>query len=405
VPDDAERARGTLQLHLLQASAQVALQGYGSEAVEAAYQAAERAGCRLAGPGHALRTRLGLEACYVMRGDLERAASLAAACVAQTDWAQDARLALQSRWALANVRFHQGDWPAALAGFDDCLAHYRRDLHRRSGVQDPAVMCLGYSSWVHFELGQADEALDRIQRLLDLADELQHPFSTGVALGFAASLKRLCGDVEGAWPHAQDAVDFCERGGFTVWLAHAWMVRGQLRADRGDAAGGDEDMARGYALWVGSGARISCATYLVTRAELLLRQARTAEAAAALDEAWTVSEAIGEHYYRAELLRLRGLCRWQAGDGNAAETTLRRALAAAEHQRRPGLALRCALSLGALEAAAGRHHDAAKRLRALCDGLPRHGRCRDSRWAAQALARWDAGRSAETLDATPWEPR
>ena len=404
VPDDAERASSEMQLHLLLASAQIALQGYGSAEVEAAYLAAERAGTQLADEAHALRIRLGLEACYVMRGDLKRAAELARASVAATDWARDARLALQSRWALANVCFHQGDWTAALAGFDDCLAHYEPKLHRRSSVQDPAIMCLGYSSWIHFELGQADEALRRIDRMLALDAALQHPFSSGVALGFAASLKRLCGDIEGAWPHAMEAVRICERGGFQAWLAHAWMVRGQLRSDRGDAMGGADDMDRGYRLWVDGGARISCATYLVTRAELLLRAGQTQRAADELNQALTISDQIGEHHYRAELLRLQALSDWQAGDRPRAEQTLSQALALANQQGRPGLALRCALSLGALQASQGRWQVAAQRLRGVLTDLPQHSGCRDARWAGLALQCWGAEKTFESLEHTPWEP-
>ena len=405
VPDDAERARGEMQLQLLLASAQIALQGYGSAAVEAAYQAAERAGSKLADSGPTLRIRLGLEAFYVMRGDLERAQELALAAVAATDWHDDARLALQARWALANVRFHRGDWVAALAGFDDCLAHYTPSLHRRSSVQDTAIMCLGYSSWIHVELGQAGEALRRIDRALALADALQHPFSTGVALGFAASVKRLCGDTEGAWPLALEAVRVCEHGGFQVWLAHAWMVRGQLRADRGDAAGGDDDMHRGYSLWVGGGARISCATYLSTRAEILLRQGRTPEAAAELDAAWQLSECIGEHYYQAEMLRLRGLCHWQTGDVESAGDVLQGARQLARDRAKPGLELRCALSLGALDAVSGRCDAAAQRLRPLLDRLGEHAACRDHRMARLALSCWESGKSFDTNECTPWEPR
>lgn len=405
VPDDAERSRGAMQLHLLRASALIALHGYGSAEVEAAYRAADQAGNQLTDAKYSQRVRLGLEACYVMRGDLARAAELAQAGVAATAWEQDERLAMQSRWALANMHFHQGDWSAALAGFDDCLAHYQPDLHRRSGVQDPAIMCLGYSSWIHFELGQADEALRRIARMLALSEALQHPFSTGVALGFAASIKRLCGDIEGAWPHALEAVRICERGGFQVWLAHAWMVRGQLRSDRGDLPGGESDMDKGYALWVGGGARISCATYLVTRAELLLRQQQTRRAAESLDHAWQISEQIGERYYQAELLRLRGACAWQAGDAAGAEQTLEQALAMAERQHKPGLALRCALTLGALQASQGRWLAATQRVRTLLADLPDHVNCRDTRWATHAVACWGAGRAFEFLIHTPWEPQ
>lgn len=405
VPDDTERARSTMQLHLLLASAQIVLRGYGSTEVEAAYQAAEHAGRQLTDVAYPLRIRLGLEACYVMRGDLQRAAELAQEGVLATDWERDARLAMQARWALANVRFHQGDWSAALHGFDDCLAHYQQDLHRVSGVQDPAVMCLGYSSWIHFELGQANEALLRIARLLDLAQTLQHPFSTAVALGFAASIKRLCGDIDGAWPHAIEAIRICERGGFQVWLAHAWMVRGQLRCDRGDLRGGAEDMDRGYGLWVGSGARISCATYLATRAELLLREAQTDRAATDLNLAWQISTQIGEHYHRAELLRLQALCAWQAGDPTRAEQILDQALETATQQRKPGLVLRCALALGALEVGQGRWQPAAQRLQHLLPDLPRHGVCRDTRWALQVLPVWEAGQAFASSMHTPWEPR
>lgn len=404
LPAIEDRSRSAIQMHLLVASAQIALHGYGSSEVEASYHAAERAGQALAGTQHTQRIRLGLEACYVMRGDLERAGELARSAVDSTDWEQDPRLALQACWALANVQFHEGDWRAALAGFDHCLANYRIELHRTSGVQDPAIMCLGYSSWIHFELGQADESLRRVARMLSLAESLKHPFSTGVAMAFAASIKRLCGDADSAWPHAEEGVRVCERGGFQVWYAHALMVRGQLRSDRGDVPGGDDDMDRGYGLWVGSGARISCATYLVTRAEIFLRQGQTPRAVAELDQAWQISEQIGEHYYQAELLRLRALCKWQGGDRAGAWPLLDEALALARAQGKPGLALRCALSLGALQAANGEWSAAAQRLRALLADLPHHGSCRDARWSRQAVQSWEAKQTFAFAPITPWEP-
>jgi len=402
--DDAARRRIAMSLHLLVASAQIALHGYGSQEVEEAYLLAEASASGGEDKARRMRIRLGLEACHVMRGNLERAGAFAEEATAVTDWEQDARLALQARWALANVQFHRGHWRASLAGFDECIARYHTGLHHRSSVQDPAIMCLGYSSWILFELGRANEALQRIDRMLALARELDHPFSTGVALAFAASIKRLCGDGDGAWPHAVEAVQVCDRGGFEVWLAHAWMVRGQLLSDQGDAARGADDMDRGYALWTAGGARISCATYLVTRAEILLRQGETAAAAQQLMQADQVSREIREAYYRAELRRLQGLCAWQGGDLSGAQTTLRRAIVLAQRHAKPGLALRCALSLGALEAAMGHPLHAASRLRPLVESLPDHDRCCDARRARQALSHWESQRAFPARPHTPWEP-
>lgn len=397
--------RAAVQMQLLIAAAQIALQGYGSAEVETAYLAAEQASAELADPRLALRTRLGLEACYVMRGDLVRAAGLADSVAASVDPVEEPRLALQARWAQANVCFHRGDWQRALAGFDACLALYEGERGRRPGVQDPAVMCLGYAAWVHFELGQADLAWQRLEHMLALAQALEHPYSLGVAHGFAASVKRLCGDSAAAWPHALEALRICERGDFHVWLAHARMVRGQLRADRGDLAGGEADMLRGYGEWFGSGARISCATYLCTRAEILLRQHRNQEAAGELGAAWLISETIGEHYYQAELLRLQGLQLWQAGALSQAAEQLDQAWARAESSGRRGLALRCALSRGALDASTGQHEAAQHRVQQALLGLEQHRSSRDWRWAVQACEAWSAGRHFEHLEHTPWEPR
>ena len=164
-------------------------------------------------------------------------------------------------------------------------------------------------------------------------------------------------------------------------------------------------MDRGYRMWVGSGARISCATYLATRAELLLRQGQTRRATSDLEQAWRISEQIGEHYYHSELLRLQGLCAWQAGDRMHALHTLRSALDKAERQGKPGLALRCALSLGAMEVSRGEWQVAAHRLRSLFNSLSQHGSCRDERWAALALRCWESGQPFDFIEHTPWEPR
>lgn len=401
---DAAWDEETMHLHLWVASALVALEGYGSARAEQAYLAAEQAVCHAPDPGPALRVKLGLEACCVMRGDLPRARQLAQDCVDATRWQHAPLRALQARWALANVLFHQGETHASLRGFDDCLAHYREEWHVPGTVQDPGVMCYGYSSWIHFELGDADEALRRVNKALALATLLKHPFSMGVAHGFAASLKRLCGDWQGALGHAKEAVRICEQGGFQVWLAHAWMVHGQLLCDQGQVDEGLREIDRGYALWEGGGARISCATYQVTLAELLLRAERTAAAQLACDKADSLSLAIGESHYRSEILRVQGLCEWQAGRAAAAGKLLEQALAQAAHQGKPGLSLRCAVSLAAWRTAHAPAEDTEGLLGQCLQRAPGHATTRDAAWARTLLQARASGQPINSRAHTPWEP-
>lgn len=404
IPAPLDRARFATRTQQLVAAALVALHGYGSPAVEQAYRRAEAHALEQGDLTVLTRVRLGLEACFVMRGDLRRADQLARDAVSHTDWRRDPLLALQARWALANVQFHRGQWRAALAGFDDCLKHYHQVELRLSAVQDPAVMCMGYSSWVLLEIGRGNDALERIEHLLAHARALGHPFSLAVALGFAASIKRWCGEPAAAREHAEEAVAICERGEFDVWLSHGLMVRGQLLADSGATEAGAADMDRGYALWWNGGARVSCATYLVTRAEIQLRAGDTTTAGALLAEAEAVSRSIRERYYHAELRRLRGLYAWQLGDRHAAGHALEAAMRLATRHAKPGLALRCGLSLGAWHAAHGRFALAARLIENALQALGKHDRCRDYRWAQLARTAWSERRLFTSQPHTPWEP-
>lgn len=390
--------RWALHWQLQRASSLIALDGYGAPGVEAAYLAAEAQGAGDAATR--ARVRLGLEACYVMRGDLARARQLAEQLVAEQPWSGDRLLALQARWALANVCVHQGDAELGMQLADDCLVHYGPELHRPSSVQNPAVMCLCYSAWTAFELGRADEALSRQQRLLALAEQLQHPFSSAVALGFAASVELFCGRFDAALAHAQAAIARCEQGGFTVWRAHALVMQGRARSRLGDSDAALADLQRGLDDWSASGAVITRATYLALLGQSLLEQGRSEAAAERLDLALTVADRHGEAYYRAELLRLRALCAWQQGDLHRAEEGLQQALRQATAQARGAYLLRTRLGLALLNPDEARY----AALHACCEALPGHQHTLDAAQARAALQAWAQGTTLLYRPHCPWEP-
>lgn len=393
-----DKRRWVLNWQLQRASNLIALDGYGAPTVEAAYLEADAQGP--ADIATRARVRLGLEACYVMRGDLARARQLAEQLVAEQPWSGDRLLALQSRWALTNVCVHQGDAELAMQLADDCLAHYEPSLHRPSSVQNPAVMCLCYSAWTAFELGRADEAMARQHRLLALAEQLQHPFSSAVALGFAASVELFCGRFEAAKAHAQSAIARCDQGGFTVWRAHALVMQGRARCRLGEPDAGLADLQRGLSDWGASGAVITRATYLALFAQSLLEQAQTKAATERLDLALTIADRHGETYFRAELLRLRALCAWQQGDLTLAEQGLQLALQQATRQARGAYLLRARLGLALLNPDDARM----AALRACCEALPGHQHTQDAAQARAVLQAWPQGAQLAHRPLCPWDP-
>lgn len=396
LPDSAALRQQALQLHLLQAARCIALDGYGAASVEAAYLRAAALCSDAQDPTMRTRVELGLEACYAMRGDLARARALAEAAVHATDWQPHLRLALQARWAWINVVFHQGHLEQALAMADACLARYEPSLHQPRTVQDPAIMCLCYSAWGLFERGCAGQALERVQRLLALAQRLDHPFSHAVAHGFAASVRLFRGELSEGLAQAEEAVRRCSAGDFQAWLAHARVIRGRLWAAQGDARAGLAEMEAGLALWLDTGARITGATYLAFQAEACLMLGEPAEALGRLLQAHEIAQRLGEHYYEAELLRLQGWSRWLLRRGQTdvqeARALLQRSLALARAQGRLGFALRSALALGRLDAEHGEQDEAILRLEEALSAVPDHHGCADAREARQTLQVWHAMR-------------
>lgn len=389
LPETPANRLQALHLHLIQAARFVALDGYGAASVESAYLRAA-ALCSDA-PDEAMRTRveLGLEACYAMRGDLPRARALAEAAVSHTPWDTNLRLALQARWAWINVVFHQGELVPALDMAEQCLSRYQHKLHQPSAVQDPAVMCLCYSAWGLFERGCAGQARLRVQRALGLAEELNHAFSRAVAQGFAASVAHFCGDHVLGLRHAEEAVRLCTAKAFQAWLAHAQVMRGRLRAALGDPRAGLADMEEGYALWVATGARITCATYLALQAEVCLQLHDPQEALRRLALAHDIAQRHGERYHEAELLRLQGCALWQtrrgAADAEAAQGVLMQALATARAQGKLGFALRSATALAGTWRTQGQPARAAVLVREALDAVPDHVDTADGREARAAL--------------------
>ncbi|RYZ01027.1 MAG: hypothetical protein EOO24_15640, partial [Comamonadaceae bacterium] len=392
LPPAPTHEQQALQLHLLQAARWIALDGYGASSVEAAYLRASALCGDAEDSPMRIRVDLGLEACYAMRGDLERARALAEAAVRNTPWEGNQRLALQARWAWANVAFHQGDVAGALDMADQCLARYDHSLHRAGAVQDPALMFLCYSAWGLFQQGRADEARRRVQGALQLAGTLQHPFSEAVAHGFAASVAMFCGDHAEGLRHAEEAIRRCSAKAFQAWLAHAQIMRGRLRAALGDAQAGLADMEEGLALWLATGARITASTYLALQAEARLECGQREKALETIRLGHATARRHGEGQSEAELLRVHGLARWQLrttpGDAEEARDLLLQALVAARAQGALGLALRAALALARTWAEDGRNQEASTLVAEALAAVPGQRDTRDARIAVALLAEW-----------------
>lgn len=376
-----ERDRTALRLQLLLAARLIATEGYGADAVLQAYLEAQRLCDRIGDDDTArFKVEMGLEAYRFMRADFGPALEHGRRAAAIAARSGDTKQRLHAHWGLACTLFHQGALRATMREMESGLALYTPALHSHFGVQDPGVMCMAYSSWGLWELGQPDSALARINQAARMAAEFEHKFSQAVALAYGTSIELLRGETDAALARADACIHVCDEAGFPVWLAITRCMRGRLLCEQGAFEVGLREMRAGYAQWLSTGAMVSRPLYLALQAEGLMLAGQWEGAAACVDEGLAIVDRYGERQLEAEMRRLRGELALQRGDTGEAEAWLKGAYALAIRQHRLGFALRSATSLARLWATGG-HHDRSRRL------------------LVPLVARWSEGRTTRDVRA------
>ncbi|KQP19579.1 AAA family ATPase [Pseudorhodoferax sp. Leaf267] len=386
-PGDA-RDRTGLRLQLSLAARLIATEGYGAETVLHAYQEAERLCDRIGDDAARFKVEMGLEAYRFMRADFGLALEHGRRAAAIAQRSGDLGQRLHAHWGLACTLFHQGALRATMREMDAGLALYTPALHQRFGVQDPGVMCLAYSSWALWELGQPDKALARILHANAIASEFEHKFSQAVAMAYAVSIELLRGETEAALHRADACIQVCEDAGFPVWLAIARCMQGRLLCEQGHHAAGLRDMRAGAEMWLATGSMVSQPLYMVLQAEGLMLAGQSDAATACVDQGLAAVQRYGERQLEAELLRLRGELAWRRGERAHAEGCFASAYALAIRQRRLGFALRSATALARLWAADGRSARARRLLVPLVARWTEGRGTRDLRDALAVCAQW-----------------
>jgi predicted ATPase len=117
-------------------------------------------------------------------------------------------------------------------------------------------------------------------------------------------------------------------------------------------------MQQGIAALREIGANFLLPTFLASMAEAYEKARRPAEGLATVRDALAVAEPGGQHYWTAELHRVKGALALQSDDPSGAEACFREALGIARRQRAKSFELRAAMSLSRLWARHGKASDA-----------------------------------------------
>jgi class 3 adenylate cyclase/tetratricopeptide (TPR) repeat protein len=263
---------------------------------------------------------------------------------------------------------HHSLWPTlvsmgrpldAISHFEQGLALYDRERHGTYaflyGNHDPGACCLWHWGMAQWLLGYPDHAVGNMQDALRLAEELEHPQTTVIALWFSAWLHCQRGERDVAILNLERLVPLGKLHGFSPWVETAAAFIGAMTREHtsaGELSGliGHITSQKYLTAW----RKITCLCLL---AELCLDSGHT-------EEGFEVLRSIpGEHrraFAGPEILRVEGEL-LSRGEQPAVGEAKRRFVEAIELARGRGeksFELRAATSLARLLNRQGRREEA-----------------------------------------------
>jgi tetratricopeptide (TPR) repeat protein len=233
--------------------------------------------------------------------------------------------------------------------------------------QDFGVTGLIFQGATAWALGRLEQAADCAQRALELAEQIDHPFSLAFALNWAANIAMFLRDFERSIALSDRCLTLSAQKGFALFEATSTANSAWARAQIEPVTDKLYDqMVRGISMYQATGAQFCMSFYQYTLADVNARMGRYDAATAHLDEALELTKSYEERWNEPEIYRLRGMIQLQFDqDANAraqAEEDFERAARVARRQEANVFELRAVVQLVRLMQTQGRAEEAHERL-------------------------------------------
>jgi predicted ATPase len=362
LPDTPERSQQELVLQTTLGPALMVTKGWAASEVKHIYARARELCWQVGETPHLFAALHGLSLFYLVRAELQTARELGEQLLALAQRMQDPSLLLEACWVLGDVLFFLGEFAPARDLAEQGLSLYEPQQHRalafHYGGSDSGVGCGILLAWALWYLGYPEQALQRSQAAITLAQELAHPYSLVYALNYVGRLHQCRGEGQAAQQRAEAAIALCTEQGFGLYLAMGAILRGWALAAQGQGMEGIVQMHQGLAALRATGGEITRPYWLALLAEAYGKGGQAEEEFAVLTEALAAVDKSGERFYEAELHRLKGELMLSAHNEAEVEACFQQALAIARHQQTKSLELRAAMSLSRLWQQQGKHDEA-----------------------------------------------
>ena len=349
VPSTPELAREEIALRTSHARALLALRGY-TEEVEEAYAGALALAKETGELPRQFPVLRSLATLHQYRGEFAKGVAIGRELLELAQQQDDAALQVEGYLVLGSSLAFTGDIVGGLAELERGIALFDPARHR------PGPLRLGPSSGVSsyttaalllWLQGHPERAVERAAKAVEVARQLNHPFTLAYALFHVGFLDLWRREPERARERARGAIEVAEEQDYPIWKALGVTVEGAALATLGRVDEGIARIETGIAEYQGLRTPpVFWPLLLFIRAGGFGLSGRPAEGLELLEEA---IEIVGEDNLQyPDFALLQGDLLLGTGDGEGAEARFRRAFDVAQGLGLRTPQLRAATRLGRL---------------------------------------------------------
>jgi DNA-binding SARP family transcriptional activator/predicted ATPase len=317
-----------------------------------------------------IHTLFAMQALYVVQAEYDKVEAM---------YAQAEKLFRQTQGTpppfsgipLAGAKLFIGQIVEAREMFEKIVAarndQHIRDLQELHGL-NYLVHGLAWNAHAIWCLGYPERALHSAHTAIESAREFAHPFNQALAITYLAMLQMWQADTDVFLASAEDACNLALE--YKAAYYHAWARILLCFAQAKQLPGADSltRLRNAIDVFIETGARARLPVYFSLLAQACLDAGRLEEGQDALALALAESLQNNEHWWDAEIHRLRGELMWaQGADPGDIEAAFQRALEIARFQQARSLELRAATSLARLWQANARPAEAKQCLTRVVD--------------------------------------
>jgi len=323
ITDEVERALMEVKLRVALGAVFLTTRGFGAPEVLDAYSRAEQLCDRLGERADLFPAIWGQWLFRTGRGETGAGRRLGTRLLTLAEKFDDAGLKIQAHHAMWSTCFVCGELAQARTHAEAALALFDIKLHRSLassyGNHDAGCCARNFGALALAFAGEAAAARAMMEQSLAAAQSLDDPFSLALTLYFTSAVAQVLGDTALATANSQRSMQVATEHDLAQPKAWSMGVAGWCAAANGDRDRGLFLASQAITAMQAIHSRHFLPYLLGLLADVHCQAAQDAEAMKVVQEGLAVAETTGEHFYDAELLRLRGkiLARSPGGLGEA----------------------------------------------------------------------------------------